>query len=336
MTREDGQSLERHVPVLLGPVKDALRPASGEVFVDGTFGAGGYTRALLEAADCRVIAIDRDPDAIAAGADLAATYQGRLTLCEGRFSHMEQIVADAGLAQVDGIVLDVGVSSMQLDEAERGFSFMRDGPLDMRMEQDGQTAADIVNQLEERDLRYIIAVLGEEKRAFAVANAIVRRRASEPFTRTLDLANLIEQTLGRPPKFKGPSIHPATRTFQALRIYVNAELRELAEALAAAERLLAPGGRLCVVTFHSLEDRIVKRFLHQRSGRIARPSRHAPSAEELEPSFEDLARGGITADEAETTGNPRARSARLRAGLRTNAAPHPFVLEDFGREVTLC
>jgi 16S rRNA (cytosine1402-N4)-methyltransferase len=336
MTRDYGQTLERHVPVLLGPVMDALRPAEGEVLVDGTFGAGGYTRAILDGADCRVIAIDRDPDAIAAGSALVEAYAGRLSLVAGRFSQMEQVVADAGLTHVDGIVLDVGVSSMQLDEAGRGFSFMRDGPLDMRMEQDGQSAADIVNGLEERDLRHIIAVLGEEKRAYAVANAIVRRRASKLFATTLDLANLIEQTLGRPPKYKGPSIHPATRTFQALRIYVNAELRELAEALAAAERLLAPGGRLAVVTFHSLEDRIVKRFLHQRSGRIARPSRHAPSVAELEPSFEELARGGITADESETTDNPRARSARLRVGLRTSAAPHPFVLEDFGREVVLC
>lgn len=325
-----------HIPVLLNPVMEALHPADGEVFVDGTFGAGGYTQALLDAAACKVIAIDRDPNAIAAGAWLAGKSGDRLTLVQGRFSQVEQIVAEAGLARVDGIVLDVGVSSMQLDEAERGFSFMRDGPLDMRMEQQGTSAADIVNEFEERDLRHIISVLGEEKRAFAIAKAVVKRREQEPFTRTLDLANLIEATLGRPPRYKGPSIHPATRTFQALRIYVNAELKELAEALAAAERLLAPGGRLAIVTFHSLEDRIVKRFLHQRSGRVARPSRYAPQLEELAPSFDALARGGIVADEAEVASNPRARSARLRAGTRTEAAPHPFVLEDFGREVTLC
>ncbi len=336
MTRSGDHTPDLHTPVLLGPVLDALRPAEGEVFVDGTFGAGGYTRGVLEAAPCKVIAIDRDPDAVAAGALLVESFADRLTLVQGRFSQMEQIIADAGLIHVDGIVLDVGVSSMQLDQGERGFSFMRDGPLDMRMEQQGASAADIVNEFEERDLRYIISVLGEEKRAFAIAKAIVKRRAAEPFTGTLDLAALIEATLGRPPKFKGPSIHPATRTFQALRIYVNAELKELAEALAAAERLLAPGGRLAVVTFHSLEDRIVKRFLHQRSGRVARPSRHAPQMEELVPSFEELARGGVVADEAEISANPRARSARLRAGRRTEAEPHPFTLDDFGREVTLC
>ncbi|MGI9514312.1 MAG: 16S rRNA (cytosine(1402)-N(4))-methyltransferase RsmH [Anderseniella sp.] len=325
-----------HIPVLLGPVLDVLRPADGEVFIDGTFGAGGYTRALLDAASCRVIAIDRDPNAIAAGAWLVEQAGDRLSLVQGRFSHMEQVVADAGPVQVDGVVLDVGVSSMQLDQGERGFSFMRDGPLDMRMEQEGTSAADVVNDFEERDLRHIIAVLGEEKRAFAIAKAIIKRREQEPFTRTLDLAALIEATLGRPPRFKGPAIHPATRTFQALRIYVNAELKELAEALAAAERLLAPGGRLAVVTFHSLEDRIVKRFLHQRSGRAARASRHAPQQTELVPSFDDVVRGGIVADDAEVASNPRARSARLRAGKRTDAAPHPFALEDFGREVTLC
>ena len=336
MTRSGDHTPDLHIPVLLGPVMDALCPAHGEVFVDGTFGAGGYTKALLDTAPCKVIAIDRDPNAIAAGAWLVESFADRLTLVQGRFSQMEQIVADAGLTHVDGIVLDVGVSSMQLDQGERGFSFMRDGPLDMRMDQNGTSAADVVNDFEERDLRHIISVLGEEKRAFAIAKAITKRREQEPFTRTLDLAALIEATLGRPPKFKGPSIHPATRAFQALRIYVNAELRELAEALAAAERLLAPGGRLAIVTFHSLEDRIVKRFLHQRSGRAARPSRHAPQVAELAPSFEELARGGVVADEAEVSSNPRARSARLRAGMRTEAAPHPFALEDFGREVTLC
>ena len=336
MTRSGDHTPDLHIPVLLDPVVDVLRPGEGEVIVDGTFGAGGYTRALLASAACNIIAIDRDPNAIAAGAWLVERFSDRLTLVQGRFSGMEQIVADAGLTHVDGIVLDVGVSSMQLDEGERGFSFMRDGPLDMRMEQQGTSAAEVINEFEERDLRYMISVLGEEKRAFAIANAIAKRREQQPFTNTLDLAALIETTLGRPPKHKGPSIHPATRTFQALRIFVNGELKELAEALAAAERLLAPGGRLAIVTFHSLEDRIVKRFLHQRSGRVARPSRHAPAAMELAPSFEELARGGIVADEAEVSRNPRARSARLRAGTRTQAAPHPFTLEDFGREVMLC
>lgn len=336
MTRAGDDTPDRHVPVLLQPVLDVMQPSAGDVIVDGTFGAGGYTRALLDTPDVRVIAIDRDPSAIVGGQALVAQSAGRLELVEGRFSDMEAIVARAGLAGVNGVVLDVGVSSMQLDEAARGFSFMRDGPLDMRMAQDGTSAADVVNSFEERDLRHIIGVLGEEKRAYSIAKAIVARRASEPFTGTLDLAGVIEHTIGRPPKFKGPSIHPATRTFQALRIFVNAELKELVEALAAAERLLAPGGRLAVVSFHSLEDRIVKRFLQERTGRAPRASRHAPSVEAQAPSFEDIARGGIVADEAETSLNPRARSARLRAGRRTAAPAHPFRLEDFGREVSLC
>jgi 16S rRNA (cytosine1402-N4)-methyltransferase len=336
MTRPGEDTPERHVPVLLQPVLDALRPQAGEVIVDGTFGAGGYSRALLRVPGVRVIAIDRDPSAIAGGQSLVVESEGRLELVEGRFSRMEAIAAQAGLDEVDGIVLDVGVSSMQLDQAERGFSFMRDGPLDMRMAQDGVSAAEVVNSFDERDLRHIIAVLGEEKRAYSIARAIVARRASVPFERTLDLAGLIEATIGRPPKSKGPTIHPATRTFQALRIFVNAELKELAEALAAAERLLKPGGRLAVVTFHSLEDRIVKRFLQSRTGRAPRASRHAPGTSEIEPSFEDIARGGIVADEAETQANPRARSARLRAGRRTSAPAHPFRLEEFGREVSLC
>ena len=336
MTRAGDTTPQRHVPVLLQPVLDAMHPQDGEVIVDGTFGAGGYTRALLAAADVRVVAIDRDPDAIAAGQALVAGSGGRLSLVEGRFSQLADIAAQLGLDRVDGVVLDVGVSSMQLDEADRGFSFMRDGPLDMRMAQAGRSAADVVNSFEERDLRHIIGVLGEEKRAFAIARAITKRRESEPFARTLELADLIEQTIGRPPKHKGPSIHPATRTFQALRIFVNAELREVTEALAAAEQLLAPGGRLVVVSFHSLEDRIVKRFFQARTGRAPRASRHAPQSDEMEPSFEELARGGIVATEAETDSNPRARSARLRAGRRTAAPAHPFELADFGREVSLC
>jgi 16S rRNA (cytosine1402-N4)-methyltransferase len=336
MTRAGDTAPQRHVPVLLQPVLDALNPCDGDVIVDGTFGAGGYSRAILAAADVRVIAIDRDPEAIAGGQPLVADAGGRLTLVEGRFSQMQDILTNLGIEAVNGIVLDVGVSSMQLDQGERGFSFMRDGPLDMRMAKDGISAADVVNEFEERDLRHIIAVLGEEKRAYAIARAIAARRKEEPFSRTLELAELIEATIGRPPKHKGQQIHPATRTFQALRIFVNAELRELAEALAAAERLLTPGGRLAIVTFHSLEDRIVKRFLQTRTGRAPRASRHAPAAVELQPSFEDIARGGVVADDAETQANPRARSARLRAGLRTDAPAHPFRLEDFGREVTLC
>ena len=214
---------------------------------------------------------------------------------------------------------------------------MRDGPLDMRMAQEGRSAADIVNELEERDLRHIIGVLGEEKRAFAIARAIAERREETPFTNTLDLASVVEKVIGKPPAKRGaPSIHPATRTFQALRIFVNAELKELAQALAAAERLLAPGGRLAIVTFHSLEDRIVKRFFNSRSDRAPRGSRHVPEVARAAPSFDDIARGGIKAADEEVEGNPRARSARLRAGRRTDGEPHAFKLEEFGREVTIC
>jgi 16S rRNA (cytosine1402-N4)-methyltransferase len=337
MTRAGDTAPQRHVPVLLQPVLDALSPCDGDVIVDGTFGAGGYSRAIAgggrRARDC-----DRPgPGSHCRWAGAGGRCWWTAEACRG------PLLADAGhrdrvwaSTAVNGIVLDVGVSSMQLDQGERGFSFMRDGPLDMRMAQDGMSAADVVNQFEERDLRHIIAVLGEEKRAYAIARAIAARRKEEPFSRTLELAELIEATIGRPPKHKGQQIHPATRTFQALRIFVNAELRELAEALAAAERLLTPGGRLAIVTFHSLEDRIVKRFLQTRTGRAPRASRHAPAAVELEPSFEDIARGGVVADDAETQANPRARSARLRAGLRTDAPAHTFRLEDFGREVTLC
>jgi 16S rRNA (cytosine1402-N4)-methyltransferase len=277
---------------------------------------------MLERADCVVYAIDRDPAAIAGGASMVADFGGRLTLIEGAFADMAELLARFGVDAVDGIALDVGVSSMQLDEAERGFSFMRDGPLDMRMAQAGVSAADVVNSMPETQLKRVIAVLGEERRAHAIVKAIARRRAEQPFSRTSELAGLIEKVLGKRP---GDRIHPATRTFQALRIFVNGELEQLAEALGAAERLLNPGGRLAVVSFHSLEDRIVKRFLARRTGKIARPSRHAPdTADAISPSFSDLTRGGITASPAEVERNPRARSARLRAGERTAAAVIAF------------
>ncbi len=307
-----------HKPVLLKAVIEALSPRHGGIYVDGTFGGGGYSAALLHEADVSVYAIDRDPEAIAGGSSLAAAFPGRLTLIEGRFSDMIGLLSRHGVASVDGIVLDVGVSSMQIGDSARGFSFQSDGPLDMRMERSGPTAADAVNALDEAELRHIISNFGEERRAAAVARAIVRRRSDQPLLRTAELARLVESVLGRRPH---DNIHPATRTFQALRIHVNRELEELIEALEAAEELLKPGGRLAVVTFHSLEDRIVKRFLALRSGRTSKPSRHQPAAAATsEATFRLLLRGPVAAGEAEVADNPRARSAKLRAAERT-AAP---------------
>jgi len=313
----------RHRPVMLAEVLSALSPADGGIYVDGTFGAGGYTRAILEAADCRVYAIDRDPEAIQHGAELEARYPGRLTLIEGRFSELGALLARHGVRAVDGVVLDLGVSSMQLDRPERGFSFQREGPLDMRMGAGGRSAADLVNELPEAELHRIIAVYGEERHARRIAKAIVRRRMASPITSTGELARLVEDVAGRMPG--GEKLHPATRTFQALRIEVNEELDELEEALVAAESALAPGGRLVVVSFHSLEDRIVKRFLAGRLESRARPSRHAPPAEPRNaPTFEPLHRGVRQPTQAEIASNPRARSAKLRAAVRTSAAvPSP-------------
>ncbi|MFZ1813884.1 MAG: 16S rRNA (cytosine(1402)-N(4))-methyltransferase RsmH [Rhizobiaceae bacterium] len=305
----------RHVPVMLDEVLSALDPHPGSVIIDGTFGAGGYSRAMVEAG-ALVLAIDRDPDAIRDGAQMQRELGARLELRSGRFSELDQLARDSGHEAVDGVVLDIGVSSMQIDEAERGFSFQKDGPLDMRMEQSGPSAADIVNQAETGDLIRIIGILGEERQAGRIARAIAARRVERPFLRTLDLAALIEKVLGRKP---GDRIHPATRTFQALRIFVNRELEELASALLAAERILKEGGRLVVVTFHSLEDRIVKRFMSERS-RDAAGSRHLP-ASKSEPATFDLPRKSmIAASEAEAQVNPRARSAKLRVAVRTAAA----------------
>ncbi|TKT80156.1 16S rRNA (cytosine(1402)-N(4))-methyltransferase RsmH [Aquamicrobium sp. LC103] len=310
----------RHIPVLLREVVDALQPAEGQVFVDGTFGAGGYTRALLESG-ADVVSIDRDPDAIAGGQALAREFSGRLKLVHGPFSRLDEYVEGT----VDGVVLDIGVSSMQLDQAERGFSFRNDGPLDMRMAQAGPSAADVVNRFKAGDLARIFGFLGEERHAGRVARMIEKRRADKPFERTRDLAEAIEGALGRKPKDK---IHPATRSFQGLRIYVNDELGELARALFAAERVLKPGGRLAVVTFHSLEDRIVKRFISDRSGK-AGGSRHMPAVEAKAATFEKL--GGVVGPSAEEEReNPRARSAKLRAALRTDAAPRAEDVSIFG------
>ena len=264
--------------------------------------------------------------AVAGGASMVAAFDGRLTLIEGRFSEMGELLAAVDVAAVDGVTLDVGVSSMQLDQGERGFSFMKEGPLDMRMERDGLSAADVVNSMPEAQLKRIIAVLGEERRAHAIVRAISKRRVDEPFTRTSELAGTIEKVLGKRP---GDRIHPATRTFQALRIYVNGELQQLAAGLSAAEALLNPGGRLAVVSFHSLEDRIVKRYFTARCGKTSRPSRHVPESTDIVmPSFSDLARGGIVASDAETDANPRARSARLRGAERLDAPVIPFDMTD--------
>ena len=297
----------RHIPVLLAEVVEALQPSEGQLIVDGTFGAGGYTRALLSAG-ARVVAIDRDPDAIAAGQALVEASAGRLRLVHGAFSGLDRHAAEP----VDGVVLDIGVSSMQLDQPERGFSFRHDGPLDMRMAQDGTSAADIVNTFKAGDLTRIFGLLGEERHAGRIARMIEKRRAQRPFERTRDLADAIEALVGRHPKDR---IHPATRVFQALRIFVNDELGELARALFAAERALKPGGRLAVVTFHSLEDRIVKRFIADRSVQMA-GSRHLPETTTAVPTFEKAGKV-VAASEAEATDNPRARSAKLRVATRT-------------------
>ncbi|PBC24531.1 MULTISPECIES: 16S rRNA (cytosine(1402)-N(4))-methyltransferase RsmH [unclassified Mesorhizobium] len=309
----------RHIPVLLAEVLEALAPAEGDIIIDGTFGAGGYTKAIL-ATGASVVAIDRDPDAIAAGRDLEAQSGGRLRLVQAPFSTLDEHVESA-----DGVVLDIGVSSMQLDQAERGFSFRFDGPLDMRMAQAGLSAADVVNSFKPGDLARIFGFLGEERHAGRIARMIEARREKKPFERTLELADAIETHIGRAPKDK---IHPATRVFQALRIFVNDELGELAKALFAAERALKPGGRLAVVTFHSLEDRIVKRFIADRAD-VATGSRHLPEAHARTATFRK-AGGGVTADDAEVAANPRARSARLRAAIRTEAPARAGDFSIFG------
>ena len=301
----------RHIPVMLAEVLRYLAPAPGAVVLDGTFGAGGYTRALLDAG-AQVIALDRDPGAIAAGQPLADASGGRLSLHRSTFGRLDEFAPVGGL---DGVVLDIGVSSMQIDEADRGFSFQKNGPLDMRMSSEGVSAADVVNRARANDLIRIFSFLGEERQASRIARAIEKRRAEKKFTTTRDLASLIEMVN---PRRATDKIHPATRVFQALRIYVNDELGELAEALFAAERALRPGGRLVVVTFHSLEDRIVKRFLADRAGR-ASGSRHLPEVAQTPAVFEPMSRQAVAAGDAEAEVNPRARSAKLRAGIRTPA-----------------
>ncbi len=299
---------QAHVPVLMAEVLEALAPLTGSLVVDGTFGAGGYSRAILSGG-AQVVAFDRDPSAGRFAEGLGQNFR----LVEDRFSRMADELGDAS---VDGVALDLGVSSMQLDEGERGFSFMRDGPLDMRMGADGQTAADLVNSADATELARILYVYGEERQSRRIAAAIVRRRADQPFSRTLEFAGFVERVLGGR---KGAKVHPATRTFQGLRIAINDELSELEAGLVAAERILKPQGRLAVVTFHSLEDRIVKSFLTIRAGRTPGGSRHAPPVPALAaPSFQLQFNGAHAPSATEVDGNPRARSAKLRAAVRTS------------------
>jgi 16S rRNA (cytosine1402-N4)-methyltransferase len=307
-------SATRHIPVLGAEAVAMLQPRDGGIYVDATFGAGGYSRAILDAADTSVIGIDRDRTAIAAGFDLVERANGRLTLVEDRFSNLAEVCAAQGAHAVDGVVMDVGVSSMQIDEAGRGFSFRLDGPLDMRMGHDGPTAADIVAKASEADLANIIYIFGEERHSRAVARAVVAARKEAPIATTRALAEVVGKVVWAKPG----EIHPATRTFQALRIFVNEELDELHLALSAAERVLKPGGRLVVVSFHSLEDRMVKNFLGLR-GKTGGGSRHLPEVVQSAPSFRILTKRPVTAGDDEVRANPRARSAKLRAAERSDA-----------------
>lgn len=314
-----------HIPVLLDEVIDALAPAEGEWHLDGTFGAGGYTRAIMSAG-ANVIAIDRDPDAIAGGADLAKSSDGRLLLVHGRFGELDAVAADAGHPALDGVTLDIGVSSMQLDQADRGFAFSADGPLDMRMQRDGESAAEWIDRADEGEIADTLYLYGEERQSRRVARAIV---AARPLTTTGELAAVVRRTLGYRP---GAPKDPATRTFQAIRIVVNDELGELQRGLEAAERALKPGGRIAIVSFHSLEDRIVKRFFKSRSGADGGGSRHRPEAGSgPQPTFAAVAKARRASD-AETARNPRARSATLRSAVRTAAPAWSRQASQGGRE----
>ena len=312
-----------HISVMLGEVLRLLAPRDGEILLDATFGGGGYAEAILQSAlHCTLWAIDRDPEAIARGAALAARHPGRLHLVEGRFGDMLALLSERGVSRLDGVVLDIGVSSFQLDEADRGFSFRQNGPLDMRMGRDGETAAELVARLPERELADVLFQLGEERHSRRIARAIVTARIGLPITTTGRLAEVI-RAVAPPSRDKDgrPGLDPATRSFQALRIRVNDELGEIERALRAAVELLAPGGRLVVVAFHSLEDRIIKRFMQDATGRAPRPSRHLPSTDAATANFALLTPRALRPTETEATHNPRARSARLRALARL---PHPL------------
>ncbi len=309
-----------HISVMLDEVLDALALEDGQTYVDGTFGAGGYSEAILDAANCTLIAIDRDPNVMPHVARLSERFGARFQFISGCFGKLADLMSEYGLLKLDGLVLDLGVSSMQLDEAERGFSFMRDGPLDMRMSQDGLSAADVVNEFDATDIAQILFVYGDERRSRAIARAIIDRRNMSPIMRTSELVDVVTSVLG---PHRGKGSHPATRTFQALRIFVNDELGELLDGLIAAEHCLAPGGRLVVVSFHSLEDRLVKKFLSIRSGQRGQGSRHLPALDVLPPSFDLISRKGAVATNEEVLVNPRSRSARLRGAIRTKASPWP-------------
>lgn len=320
-------SVLSHDPVLIDEVIGALKPRDGAKYVDGTFGAGNYARALLNAADCRVWAIDRDPKAVNDAAKMVEEYEGRLTVIEDRFGNMVQVLNDRGVRKVDGIALDLGVSSMQLNDAKRGFSFLQDGPLDMRQEKCGPSAADLINKAEENILADIIFQYGEERHARRIARAIVTARASGPLTRTLELAEIVRDI------YRGRThtkTDPATKTFQAIRIYINDELGELQRGLNGAEVLLAPGGVLAVVSFHSLEDRITKTFLRVRAGDRPAISRHLPTVDDRvpAPTFRLMKRRAIKPSREEEMRNPRSRSARLRIGERTSAPPSSPQLQE--------
>lgn len=309
-----------HTPVLLDAVIAALEPRTGAVYVDGTLGGGGYASALLGAADCIVWGIDRDPDAIAHNAELSARYAGRLHLVSGRFGDMQTLLAEHGVGAVDGVTLDLGVSSMQIDDPARGFAFSQDGPLDMRMEKSGQSAAELVNSVDEGELADIIHTYGEERLARRIARAIVAARTEAPIETTGQLAEIVRAVAAPRMRNRDNRIDPATRTFQALRIKINDELAELERGLGAAEAILKPGGRLAVVSFHSLEDRRVKVFLRQRSGNEGRGSRHRPDIPApRDPAWRLIRRRAIRPSETEIALNPRARSARLRVAERTEA-----------------
>ena len=311
-----------HIPVMINEVVEALKPFDNGVFIDGTFGRGGYSEAILEAAASKVFGIDRDPAAITFGAEISRKYSGRLTIMEGCFGDIESIMETAGVSSVDGVAFDLGISSPQLDDAQRGFSFRFDGPLDMRMSRKGASAADLVNGSSEQELADIIHTLGEERQARRIAKAIVRTRSETPILTTGQLAEVVRQIVRK----SKDGIDPATRTFMALRIRVNDELGELRRGLRAAENILSPGGRLAIVAFHSLEDRIVKEFLHSRSGRSGSSSRHLPEApiEQPAPSFRLLKRGTVKAQASEVARNVRSRAARLRIAERTDSLPWSY------------
>lgn len=304
--------MSKHIPVLLDEVIKNLNPIDGGVYIDGTFGAGGYTSAILNTANCTVYAIDRDPDAINEGQELVDKYNGRLHLLEGTFGNMVSLVKSFGINYVDGVVLDIGVSSMQIDRAERGFSFQKDAKLDMRMSKSGESATDILNKYNEKEIADIIYKYGEERFSRRIAREIIEYRKTKKIETTYELANLVRKCI----PCKHNDIDPATRTFQALRIFVNDELGQLQSGLEAAEVLLKPGARMAVVSFHSLEDRIVKAFISERSGKVSNPSRYFPMQQKSNTSLISITKKPITPSDLETKANPRARSSRLRVAQK--------------------